>query len=507
MTRYQNPVVPGFYPDPSLCRVGSSYYLATSSFEYFPGVPILTSKDLVSWKTVGHALTRKSQLDLSTAKSSQGIFAPTLRYHAGTFYLVTTNMSGGGSFFVTAKDPAGEWSEPVWIEEPEWTMDPSLFFDDDGRVYYTRHGKGERGAIFQAELDLESGKLKEPAREIWRGTGGVWPEGPHLYKVRGTYLLMISEGGTSYDHAITVARSSSPWGPFEPFAENPILTHRARRSEPIQATGHADLVETEAGAHFLVFLGIRPPDGKHHHLGRETFLAPLGFGDDGWPRVNGGEPIRLQMGAQGLPPSQPFPPPPVRDDFDAARLGVEWVFLRNPNAGDWSLAERPGWLRLRGSDVTLDDVGSPAFVGRRQRHLSCRLAAHLDFLPQREGQEAGLTLRQNEENHVDLVVLTADGKRRVRLRTRVKSVVTMLGETELGPGRVTLFVDAAPDHYELGVETASGRATLGSVPTVSLSSEMAGGFTGVVLGLFATGGAGGPSPPADFDWFELTGEK
>lgn len=507
MTSYQNPVVPGFYPDPSVCRVGSDYYLATSTFEYFPGVPILTSKDLVSWRTIGHALTRRSQLELGTAKSSQGIYAPTLRHHDGTFYLVTTNMSGGGSFIVTAKDPAGEWSEPIYVKESDWSMDPSLLFDDDGRVYYTRHGGGERGAVLQAEIDVTTGTLAAPVREIWRGTGDIWPEGPHLYKIRGFYYLMISEGGTSYGHKVTVARSSSPWGPFEAYAANPILTHRDRRAEPIQATGHADLVETESGAHFLVFLGIRPPDGQHHHLGRETFLAPLSFGDDGWPRVNGGQPIRLEMAVPGLPPAQPFAEPPPRDDFDAARLGVDWIFLRNPNAADWSLSERPGWLRLHGTRVTLDDVASPAFVGRRQRHLSCRVETRLEFEPNREGQEAGLTLRQNEENHYDVVVLTADGKRRARVRTRVKGDVVVLGEMELPPGAVTLFADATPDGYELGVHTASGRHGLGRASTAALSSEAAGGFTGVVLGLFATARDAGPAPPADFDWFEVSGAR
>jgi xylan 1,4-beta-xylosidase len=503
MTRYENPIVPGFYPDPSICRVGSDYYLATSSFEYFPGVPILTSKDLVSWKTIGHALTRRSQLELGDAKSSQGIYAPTIRHHQGTFYLVTTNMSGGGSFFVTTKDPAGEWSEPVRIPESEWSMDPSLFFDDDGRVYYTRHGKGERGGIYQAELDLATGNLKEPVREIWRGTGGVWPEGPHLYKRGGTYYLLISEGGTSYDHAVTVARSASPWGPFEPFAGNPILTHRDRRAEPIQATGHADLVETETGAHFLVLLGIRPPDGAHHHLGRETFLAPLAFGEDGWPRVNGGERIALAMTAQGLPPPQPFAPSPPRDDFDAPRLGPEWIHVRNPDPADHSLAERPGFLRLRGSKVTLDDVAAPAFAGRRQRALRCRAATRLEFEPEGE-EEAGLTVRANEENHYNVVVLARHGTRRVALRSRVKGATTLIAEVEVGTGAVTLFVQALPHEYELGFETASGeRRSLGTLPTVSLSSEVAGGFTGAVFGLFASSRSDVRSKNADFDWFEL----
>lgn len=503
MTRYENPVVPGFYPDPSVCRVGSDYYLATSTFEYFPGVPILRSKDLVSWKTIGHALTRRSQLELGTARSSQGIYAPTLRHHDGLFYLVTTNMSGGGSFIVTARDPAGEWSEPVRVKEQDWGMDPSLFFDDDGRVYYTRHGGGERGAVLQAEIDVTTGDLTQPVREIWRGTGDIWPEGPHLFKIRGTYYLMLAEGGTGYGHQVTIARSSSPWGPFEAYAGNPILTHRDRRSEPIQATGHADLVQTEAGDYFLVFLGIRPPDGQHHHLGRETFLAPLAFGHDGWPRVNGGAPIGLTMEVAGLPATQAFPPAPVRDDFDAPRLGLDWIHVRNPDPADHSLTERPGFLRLRGTRATLDDVAAPAFAGRRQRALRCRASARLEFSPQGD-EEAGLTVRSNEENHYDLVVVAAEGKRRVRLRTRVKGTTSVLAEADAGAGAVTLFVEAAPSDYELGFETAAGeRHLLGRAKAAALSSEAAGGFTGAVFGLFATTRADTRGSAADFDWFEL----
>src|SRR5882724_8476694 len=188
---FRNPILAGFYPDPSVCRVGDDYYLVTSSFEYFPGVPIFHSRDLVHWRPIGHCLTRASQLPLQNAKSSQGIFAPTLRYRDGTFYMVTTNISGGGIFYVTATDPSGPWSEPVWLREAHGWMDPSLLFDDDGKVYYTRHDGGEHGGIVQAELEIETGKLLGEPRLIWKGTGGVWPEGPHLYKIGTYYYLLI----------------------------------------------------------------------------------------------------------------------------------------------------------------------------------------------------------------------------------------------------------------------------------------------------------------------------
>jgi alpha-N-arabinofuranosidase len=499
---YENPVLPGFYPDPSICREGDDYFLATSSFEYFPGVPIFTSRDLVHWQQIGHALTRPSQLPLAGAKSSQGIYAPTIRHHAGTFYLITTNMSGGGTFFVTTKDPRGEWSEPVFVEGG-FTMDPSLYFDDDGKVYYTRHGGGERGGVFQSEIDIASGKLKEPPREIWKGTGGIWPEGPHLYKIDGTYYLLISEGGTSYGHALTVARSKSPWGPFEAHAKNPILTHRDHKGHPIQATGHADVVRAASGAYFMVLLGIRPPDGAHHHIGRETFLAPVAFGSDGWPVVNGGEPLALTMKASGLPPAHPYPAPEVRDDFDAERLALSWNFVRNPDAEAYSTRERPGFLRLRGGQASLDDVASPTFVGRRQRHYTCRAATRLEFSPDAPEHAAGLVVRANEENHYDLLVVKAPEGRRVELRMRLKGETVIARSAAIGAGAVTFSVEATPTEYAFFAETGgSSRVALGTAPTSPLSSETAGGFTGAYFGLYATSGSGPAAPPADFDWFD-----
>lgn len=522
---YDNPILPGFYPDPSICRVGSDYYLVTSTFEYFPGVPIFHSRDLVTWRQIGHALTRDSQLPLEGAKSSQGIFAPTLRHHAGTFYLVTTNVSGGGSFYVTAQDPAGEWSDPVWLPEPTFTMDPSLFFDDDGRVYYTRHGGGERGAAYQAELDLDAGQLLGPARPIWAGTGGIWPEGPHLYKFGDTYYLMLSEGGTSTGHAITVARSRSPFGPFEPNPQNPILTHSDRPAEPIQATGHGDLVQTPEGDLWLVFLGIRRWDQRHHHLGRETFLAPVTWSPDGWPVINGGGPIALEMqvdrplpgtavtgnsgrgkAADELAPAQALPAEhsvATHDEFNTDRLALAWNFLRNPRPGSWSLAARPGFLRLAGTSASLDAIGSPAFVGRRQRHFRARASALLDFSPGRPGQRAGLTLRANEDNHYDLSVTFADGQRVVELWKRVQGTSERVARVPAPAGSTRLEVQAFPDRYELSAGSASGPLTLvGSAPTEPLSTERAGGFTGVYIGMFATTLEGDAMPPADFDRFD-----
>ncbi len=501
---YENPIVRGCYPDPSICRVGADYYLAASSFEYFPGVPILHSRDLLNWRTIGHALTRKTQLPLDGVASSQGIYAPTLRHHAGTFYLVTTRMPAGESFLVTTRDPAGAWSDPIYIREDSWSMDPSLFFDADGTVYYTRHGERERGRILQAALDVTTGTLREPVRELWAGSGGIWPEGPHLYRIGDLYYLLIAEGGTWYEHSITVARSSSPWGPFEPCPHNPILTHRHLPEHPIQALGHGDLVQTEAGAWWLVCLGLRPALAKHHHLGRETFLAPVRFDERGWPVVNGAVPLELYMPSQGLPERAPLQQPAlVRDDFAAPELALEWNFIRNPEPACWSLDARPGYLRLLGGAATLDDVASPTFVGRRQQHFRCRASAALELAEGPSGAEAGLTLRMNERHHFELFLCDEGGARRARVRQRCGDECAITSDVALKRGRTELVIEAHREHYEFSLRVAGAApVALGSGLTAPLSTEVAGGFTGVYIGMYATRRGAPAAPPADFDWFE-----
>lgn len=496
---FSNPVLTGFHADPSVARAGPDYYLVTSSFEYFPGVPVYRSRDLVHWRQVGHALTRESQLKLAGQKASKGIFAPTIRHHAGTFYMVTTNIDNGGSFFVTTRDPTGEWSDPVFVGEKGFSMDPSLLFDG-GDAYYTRHGGGRDGGIYQARIDLATGALDAEPRLLWKGTGGIWPEGPHLYRIGAYYYLLISEGGTSYNHSLTIARSKSPWGPFEANPANPILTHRDHPELPLQAVGHADLVQTPEGAWFIVLLGIRPVD-RHHHLGRETLLAPVTWDADGWPRVNHGAPLSLTMTADGLPRSAPWPKASVRDEFDGPRLGLQWAHLRTASRDRWSLTDKPGTLRLKGNRETLDEIGSPAFVARRQEHFRMRAATEIEFTPQAEPQSAGLVLRQDEANHYELRIAGSASERRVELAARVAGASTIRGTAALGPGAVILQVEAFPDRYEFAFRMKDGALrTLDSAPTQPLSSEKTGGFTGVFVGMYASGADA--MPFADFKWFD-----
>ena len=493
--QYTNPIIPGLYPDPSICRVGDDYYLVTSSFEYFPGVPLFHSKDLVNWRQIGHCLTTEQQLPLAKAGSSGGIYAPTIRHHDGWFYMVTTNVSGIGNFFVRSEQPAGPWSDPIPVMQEG--IDPSLFFDEDGRVYYQF---ANHSSIYQCEIDISSGSLLTESRLIWKGTGGAYPEAPHLYKINGLYYLIIAEGGTEYGHMVTIARSDSPYGPYVNCPHNPILTHRSLNSS-IHATGHADLVQAHDGSWWAVFLGIRPVSYPfRHHLGRETFLAPVSWTADGWPLIGEGGRIEPLMEAPKLPEVR-WPLKGTRDDFDEPMLGYDWIFLRNPAPESWSLHESPGNLMLRGNKASLDEAGTPAFVGRRLCHLSCSIAALLNYEPVRDGEEAGLTVYMNEKYHYDLAVKLKEGRKVIVFRRTVGSLRTE-SVLDCPAGSVILKLEARPEWFSFSVQPdQSDELELGSGESHLLSTEVAGGFTGVIVAMYAVCEAGQGSP-ARYDWFD-----
>lgn len=497
--QYTNPVIPGFHPDPSICRVGDDYYLVTSSFEYFPGVPIFHSQDLVHWQQIGHCLTTKAQLPLAGAWYSGGIYAPTLRYNNGWFYMVTTNVSGGGNFFVKSQNPEGPWSEPVHLDQGG--IDPSLLFDDDGRVYLQSPTTGEGGdGIYQCEIDIETGIRLSESRLIWKGTGGAHPEGPHVYKINGQYYLMIAEGGTEYGHMETIARSENPYGPYEPCPHNPILTNRSKNNG-IHATGHADLIEAQDGSWWAVCLGFRPvsyPMG--HHLGREVYLAPVSWTSEGWPIVGNGTHVEPVMDAPKLPQVL-WPEQPARDDFEGGKLDMKWTFLRNPAEQSWSLTQRPGFLVLHGQAATLDEPGSPAFVGRRLCHFSCSMGAKLEFEPQHDGEEAGITMYMDGKHHYDLAVKLIQGRKQLIFRRTVGSM-RMVEMHDCPEGALILRFQALPEKFIASVQTSSSEEIeLGWGETHLLSTEVAGGFVGVMAAMYATSESPEPAP-ASFDWFD-----
>ncbi|MNW32544.1 Beta-xylosidase [compost metagenome] len=497
--QYTNPVISGFYPDPSICRRDGDYYLVTSSFEYFPGVPIFHSKDLVNWRQIGHCLTTDNQLPLANTPSSCGIYAPTIRYHQGWFYLVTTNVSGVGNFFVKTQNPEGPWSDPIPVAQNG--IDPSIMFDDDGRVYFHSSSTGDQGhGIYQCEIDIETGKILTESRLIWKGTGGAYPEAPHLYKINGQYYLMIAEGGTEYGHMETVARSNHPYGPFEAFPNNPILSNRSMKSS-IHATGHADLIEAQDGTWWAVCLGIRPVAyPMAHHLGREVFLAQVQWTADGWPIIGNEGHVEPVMNAPKLPEVL-WPEKSVRDDFNESKLAFDWNFLRNPVQGSWSLDERPGYLVLYGNTMSLNETGSPAFVGRRLTQFTARIEALMEFEPLHDGEEAGLTVYMNERFHYDLAVKMTNRRKVVVFRKTVGSL-KVEESRDCPEGPIVLQIQAFPEKFVASIRAPQSETIeVGWGETHLLSTEVAGGFTGVFVAMYATSETG-QSAPASFDWFD-----
>lgn len=498
--RYRNPVIPGFYPDPSVCRVGDDYYLVTSTFAYFPGVPIFHSKDLVHWRQIGHCLTRESQLKLDKSAISGGIYAPTLRYHDGRFYMATTNVDTGRHFYVWTTDPAGEWSDPIYVEQPG--IDPDLFFDDDGKVYFTSTNSSMSTGILQCEIDIGTGRKLTESKLIWEGTGGAFPEAPHLYKLNGHYYLLLAEGGTEYGHMVTIARSKSPDGPFEACPHNPILSHRSLRS-PIQATGHADLIQAHDGSWWAVFLGIRPVGWSfHHNLGRETFLAPVKWTGDGWPVIGNNGTVELEMEADTLPPVT-WEAAPETDHFREPELALTWNFIRNANKVAWSLEERKDWLALHGSGTSLRDEGTPAFICRRQQHMNCEISARMDFAPL-AGDEAGIAVYMREQYHYAIGVTRKEDQPVIVFRRQVGSLTVEQYSPPLADAIVDLKIEATPEWYTFSYRCGEQPwRTMGRGEMHLLSKEVAGGFTGVYTGMYNVSTAG---TVAYFDWFTYRGE-
>jgi xylan 1,4-beta-xylosidase len=516
---FRNPILSGFYPDPSVCRVGDDYYLVTSTFEYFPGLPIFHSRDLVHWQQIGHVLDRPSQLPLDGIRPSGGLYAPTIRYSQAVFYVINTLVDGttkSGNFIVTATDPAGPWSEPYWLDAPG--IDPSLFFDDDGHVWYVgnqmaRHSQFEgHTEIWLQELDLANMRLIDEPRVIWEGAvrGAVWSESPHLYKIDGRYYLLTAEGGTAHHHAVVIARSDTVTGPYQGNRGNPILTHRHLGLDyPIVGTGHADLVDTPSGEWWMVLLAMRPYGGYFYNLGRETFLAPVRW-EDGWPIVSAGTGrVEFTYPAPDLP-EHDWPTVPARDEFDQPTLAPQWFFLRTPRRTPrddfWSLSDRSGYLRLRLRPQRLSELVNPSFVGRRQQHIHFIAQTALEFTPQTEHECAGLVLAQNDQFHFRLVV-TRTAQSIVRLIKRAAGMEEIVAEQPIAAGRCYLKVEAheqaysfyaasEPDQWQPIAEDVDGRI---------LSTPVAGGFVGAVIAMYASSNGQTCATYADFDWFEYVG--
>ena len=521
----QNPILRGFNPDPSIVRVGDDFYIATSSFSYFPGIPIYHSRDLVNWRRAGYAFSRADFLPLTPDRVSGGLFAPTLRYHGGLFYVIVANMSVLRTYVVTAEDPAGPWSAP---HELPLMFDPDLFWD--GGVCYVSYASFSpnfRHRIVHRRLDTDKWEMTGDETDLWGGAlvGAASPEAPHLYKIGDYYYLLIAEGGTEHHHAVTVARSKSVNGPFEGYSGNPILTHRhLSRLHPICNVGHADLVELKDGSWYAVFLGSRLIEGYHKNMGRETFLAPV-IWEDGWPVIapKTGK-CEWTYPAPNLP-AHPFPT--QAEGFDVGAPGSDWNFLGTPVGGFWRLDGKNLLLRAVAESIRPADLeklrfrlprGNEApeivpralsFVGRRQEHASFAAGVDVDFEPA-DAQSAGLVVLQHNFNELTVELAREDGRKIARcVKHRVTTVggpfdgalereETVLGTAELPAGTARLEIRGSGQTYSFfagGIPVAEG------VRADFLGSETAGGFVGAYIGVFATGNGTESDAEARFSGF------
>jgi alpha-N-arabinofuranosidase len=504
---FANPILSGYYPDPSITRVGDDYYLVNSSFTNFPGLPVFRSKDLVNWTQVGNALDRPGQVDFAGVRASQGIYAPDISYHDGTFYIVTTCSScpgGTGNFVITAKDPAGPWSQPVTIRGLQG-IDPSLAWDGDKLyVVYNNAPEGQpryegHRAIWIAQLDPRTLQFAGKPRVLVDGgvvpeKRPIWIEGPHIFRKDGHYYLICAEGGTADDHSEVVFRADAITGPYVPGPVNPILTQRdldPQRPHPVTTAGHADFVQTQDGQWWAVFLATRPYPGNFYNIGRETFLLPVDW-KEGWPLIlEQGTTVPFAVRKPALPPQPPAPVPTSGDfayvdEFDGP-LSSAWIGIRVPRAPLYTV-ER-GALVLRAGAPLGDLRRVPAFVGRRQQHHVATVSTVVDFVPRRDGDRAGLVAMQNDDNHVFLGRARIDGKDVVALYRTEGGRETLVASRPAASARVELVMDMDGGQASYRYRDGNVTTTLAERLDIRfLSTQKAGGFVGVVMGPYAVSG-------------------
>lgn len=507
---FQNPVLRGMYPDPSMCYANGKFYMVCSSFQYFPGVPLFESSDLINWKQIGHCLTRKSQLLLPDNDTGAGIYAPTIRFNNGRFYMVVTNVSNIGNFYVYTDDIYGQWSEPVLVEQNG--IDPSLFFDDDGKVYFISNGNDAdgRGFIQMSQIDISNGKKLSDNQPLWYGTGGRYIEAPHMYKFGDYYYLLNAEGGTEYGHMVNYARSKKIEGPYEPCPANPILTNRNLGGYQLQGAGHGDIVQAPDGSWWFCHLAFRQIDKymPFHHLGRETCMEPLVWDDEGWFYI-GSKNVTAQETLCKLPVANGYNQkmgygrallqvecPKEFDNhkfekqnfnftqtFENLSTKLDWAYLCNYDPSKYELNSDS--FILHAGDKTIDcKKGSPTFIGIRQKEFNQEIQVNCNFSGQ--GQ-TGLTIYMDPNHHYDLYLEEIDSKFYAVNKVKIGPAQEIKAKLELKNPQAQLKIIANPYAYDF---YANGEF-LASADTRYLSSEVACGFCGVFIAFFAQNGACG----------------
>ena len=509
--QFYNPILAGFYPDPSICRAGDTYYLVNSSFSFYPGVPLFTSKDLVNWKQTGHVLDRKSQLPLTRQRISGGIFAPAISYNEKnkTFYMITTNV-GAGNFFVKTKDPSKGWSDPIYLPKING-IDPSFFFDKNGQGYIVHNAPVDGGADYEGQrairifkFDANGDSIVGNHTQIVRGgthvqKNPIWIEGPHLFRVGKYYYLMCAEGGTCDWHSEVIFRAKNPMGPWAECPNNPILTQRTgldpKRPDIVTSTGHADIVQSKSGDWWAVFLGCRPYEDDFYNTGRDTYLLPVTW-KNGWPEI-------LAKG-KAMPTVLPktewqkkYNVTDVNmmtgnfeyiDKFNGDKLDSRWMFLRNPS--DFYKFSENG-LEISAKAVNISQPESPSAIFVRQQHNTFTAQTELSFNPSDEHQLAGLVLLQNEEYNFVFGKTMREGKIVVTLKRAEKANITVASATlddSEAQQPLRLKVEGNGRYYSFYYAAGNGvwKLLASGVDAVNLSTHQSGGFIGACIGLYAT---------------------
>ena len=529
----RNPILPGFNPDPSICRVGEDYYIATSTFEWYPGVQIHHSRDLVNWTLVRRPLERASQLDMRGEPDSCGIWAPCLSYADGLFWLVYTdvkrydgNFKDAHNYIVTSPTIEGEWSEPAYVNSSGF--DPSLFHDDDGRKWFVNmqwnhrtesYGGSPKTPAFDGillqEWDPATKSLKGPIRNIFAGTELGLVEGPHLFKRNGWYYLTTAEGGTGYDHAVTMARSRDIAGPYELHPNKHLITSKDHPEAALQRAGHGQYVETHDGQFYHTHLCGRPlPPHRRCTLGRETALQKCVWKEDGWLYLENGTSVP-DVNVVGLNGAVPVDKPRRSGyNFDEGRLPMDFQWLRTPQPERiFSVMERPGHLRL----IARESIGSwfeQSLVARRQEHHSFRAETVVDFEPDTYQQVAGLTHYYNRfKLHAIAVTLHEKLGRCVTIMTcpgdypNGRLSFPIEGGAAVPDGRIQLAMEVRNNDLQFfwQAEGMGAWQAIGPVLDAGVISDEGGrgehgSFTGAFVGMFAFD-LSGRAKTADFDWF------
>jgi len=529
---FRNPVLRGGYPDPSICRVGDDYYIVNSSFEYFPGLPIHHSRDLVNWDLIGYGLHRPEQasgaVNLVDVQSNGGIHAPTLRCRDGMFYIITTNVYSPQhkdqptemvNFIITAENIEGPWSQPHVLEGAPG-IDPDIFFDDDGRVWYVGTHSPDKpnfpgeGEIWLQEIDLHNWRLTGERHFLWRGAcGGVWAEGPHLYKRDGRYYLLVAEGGTSFNHAVTVAISDEITGPYESNPRNPILTSRHLGYDNwVNSTGHADIVELPDGRWYMVALGIRGDEKRNSNMGRETHLIPMTWQREPfeWKEIKLEWPVAApETGRVERETPLPFKTrPQIRtnsfvDEFNSTRLKLDWNFRRVPMPDIYSLMARDGFLRLYTRPEVIRERGRAALMGIRQIESDFDYHVKMLFSPGQENVEAGVNLFQKDNQYISFTVARQDGHDFLKLTVaQANTIPKILTQKKLNgyDGEIVFKVISRGGRYEFEYSLDQGNRYTKFAQTDSGNILAQGSYTGAYLGLYSTSKGEPTTAYADFDW-------